>query len=54
MIVQQIASSGNDEFYTPEYAIKPIMKYLPPPSDNLVPIWHRRKFVCEAIQEQRI
>ena len=31
MIVQQIASSGNDEFYTPEYAIKPIMKYLPPP-----------------------
>lgn len=35
MIVQQIASSGNDEFYTPEYAIKPIMKYLPPPPQTI-------------------
>ena len=28
MIVQQIAKSGNDEFYTPEYAIYPILKYV--------------------------
>ena len=29
--MDQVASSGNDEFYTPDYAITPIMKYLPPP-----------------------
>lgn len=29
MIVQQIAASKNDEFYTPKYAIKPILKYIP-------------------------
>lgn len=26
-----VAGSKNDEFYTPEYAIYPILKYLPPP-----------------------
>lgn len=25
-----VASSGNDEFYTPEYAILPLIKYLNP------------------------
>lgn len=30
MIVQQIANSGNDEFYTPIYAIEPILKYIKP------------------------
>ena len=24
-----VAGSGNDEFYTPEYAILPIIKYIP-------------------------
>ena len=24
-----VAGSGNDEFYTPEYAISPIIKYIP-------------------------
>lgn len=28
MIVQQIANSGDDEFYTPDYAIYPIVKYI--------------------------
>ena len=31
MKMDQVAGSGNDEFYTPSYAITPIMKYLPPP-----------------------
>ena len=26
-----VANSGNDEFYTPEYAIRPIIKYISPP-----------------------
>lgn len=30
MKMDRVAGSGNDEFYTPEYAILPIMKYLPP------------------------
>ncbi len=32
MIVQRIANSKNDEFYTPLYAVKPIEKYLKPGS----------------------
>jgi len=29
MQMDKIAGSGNDEFYTPRYAIKPLLKYLP-------------------------
>ena len=29
--MDKVAGSGNDEFYTPVYAVKPILKYLPPP-----------------------
>lgn len=29
MKMDKVASSGNDEFYTPSYAVKPIMKYIP-------------------------
>lgn len=32
MIVAEIAKSKNDEFYTPSYAIEPIMKYVKPGS----------------------
>mgnify|MGYP002710950155 FL=1 len=31
MKMDKVAGSGNDEFYTPEYAIIPIAKYLTPP-----------------------
>lgn len=31
MKMDKVAGSGNDEFYTPVYAVKPILKYLPPP-----------------------
>ena len=36
MKMDLVAGSKNDEFYTPEYAIYPIVKYLPPPP---VRIW---------------
>lgn len=36
MKMDKVAGSGNDEFYTPEYAIAPLYKYLPPPP---VTIW---------------
>lgn len=32
MRVDEIASSHNDEWYTPAYAVKPILKYLKPHS----------------------
>lgn len=32
MIVAKIANSKNDEYYTPEYAITPLLKYLKPNS----------------------
>ena len=32
MKMDKVAGSGNDEFYTPNYAILPIMKYLKPNS----------------------
>lgn len=31
MKMDKVAGSGNDEFYTPEYAITPLYKYLLPP-----------------------
>lgn len=30
MKMDKVAGSGNDEFYTPEYAVKPILKYVEP------------------------
>lgn len=32
MKMDKVAGSGNDEFYTPEYAVTPIAKYLAPPA----------------------
>jgi hypothetical protein len=32
MKLDQVANSGNDEFYTPIYAIEPILKYIKPNS----------------------
>jgi hypothetical protein len=32
MKMDKVAGSGNDEFYTPEYAIEPILKYIKPNS----------------------
>lgn len=29
MKMDKVAGSGNDEFYTPDYAVAPIMKYIP-------------------------
>ena len=32
MKMDKVAGSGYDEFYTPEYAVKPILKYIKPNS----------------------
>lgn len=38
MKMDKVAGSGNDEFYTPEYAIEPLIGYIPPPVDDLVSV----------------
>lgn len=37
MKMDKVAWSGNDEFYTPEYAVLPILKYLKPNSNVWCP-----------------
>ena len=37
MIVDTVANSGNDEWYTPAYAILPLLKYIKPKSRILCP-----------------
>lgn len=32
MKMDKVAGSGNDEFYTPKYAITPLLKYIKPSS----------------------
>ena len=38
--MDKVAGSGNDEFYTPDYAITPLVKYLlaPPRNNDLVSV----------------
>lgn len=37
MKMDKVAGSGNDEFYTPVYAVLPIIKYLKPNSNVWCP-----------------
>jgi len=38
MKMDKVCDSRNDEFYTPEYAIRPIMKYIAPPRKDMVSV----------------
>ena len=44
MKMDKVAGSGNDEFYTPAYAIKPILKYVEGGRKSGVPLI--RQIVC--------
>lgn len=46
-----IANSGNDEFYTPAYAIEPILKYLPPHSVIWCPFDEQRSLFVKRFRE---
>lgn len=37
MKMDKVAGSGNDEFYTPAYAVRPLLKYLKPQSNIWCP-----------------
>ena len=45
MKMDKVAGSGNDEFYTPEYAIARVYKYLRPPPCHFGGRWTLR-IVC--------
>lgn len=52
MIVANIAGSGNDEFYTPEYAIKPLLKYIKPGSVIWCPFDTEHSNFVKLLQQQ--
>lgn len=52
MKMDKVAGSGNDEFYTPVYAIKPILKYIKPNSIIWCPFdTDDSNFVKELLKE---
>lgn len=60
MKMDKVAGSGNDNFYTPPYAIKPILAYAPPQLTVWCPfeqtaissIWNLMKNYCEIAKER--
>lgn len=51
MKLDLVANSGNDEFYTPLYAIKPIAKYLKPNSKIWCPFDTKESFFVKYLRE---
>ena len=52
MKMDKVAGSGNDEFYTPVYAVKPILKYIKPKSTIWCPFdTQDSNFVKELLKE---
>ena len=49
MKMDKVANSGNDEFYTPEYAIKPILKYIKPNSKIWCPFDDERSHFAKLL-----
>lgn len=46
-----VANSGNDEFYTPEYAVKPILKYMQPTSSIWCPFDTEKSLFVKIFRE---
>ena len=52
MKLDKVANSGNDEFYTPEYAIQPILKYLKSNSTIWCPFDKEESLFVQRLREQ--
>jgi hypothetical protein len=52
MKMDKVANSKNDEFYTPEYAVKPILKYLKPKSVILCPFDTEESNFVKLLREE--
>ena len=49
MKMDKVAGSGNDEFYTPYYAVKPIVKYIKENSKIWCPFDNRNSFFVKTL-----
>lgn len=52
MKMDEVANSGNDEFYTPRYAIKPILKYIPNGSKVWCPFDSKESLFVAMLSEK--
>lgn len=52
MKMDKVAGSGNDEFYTPEYAVRPILKYLTPKSNIWCPFNTEQSNFVKLLKEE--
>ena len=52
MKMDKVAGSGNDEFYTPRYAIKPILKHLKPNSKVWCPFDTNESLFKEILESE--
>ena len=48
MKLDQVANSGNDEFYTPVYAIEPLLKYIPAQSKIWCPFDTEKSLIVKT------
>ena len=52
MKMDKVANSKNDEFYTPEYAIKPILKYVKPNSTIWCPFDTEQSYFVKMLKAE--
>ena len=52
MKLDKVANSGNDEFYTPEYAINPLLKYIKVNSIIWCPFDTERSLFVKLLEQQ--
>ena len=52
MKMDKVAGSGNDEFYTPEYAVRPILKYIKPSSIIWCPFDEEHSLFVKILREE--
>lgn len=52
MKLDEVANSGNDEFYTPEYAITPLLKYIKVNSTIWCPFDTERSLFVKLLEQQ--
>lgn len=52
MKLDKVANSGNDEFYTPRYAIDPLLKYIKPNSTVWCPFDTEESLFVKTLREQ--
>ena len=51
MKLDQVANSGNDEFYTPIYAIEPLVKYIPSMSKIWCPFDTEKSLIVKVLRD---